>query len=108
MGLGFLMQTAYLMPLTLISLVVAVAGLGFRAKRRRGYGPLILGLVSGVALVVGKFVVDSNIVIYGSIAALVGASLWNAWPNRRAAGIPDAPAGKLYQIGIGSKKEEVS
>lgn len=100
------MQTAYLLPLTVFSLLVAVAALGFRAKRRRGYAPFVLGIVAGVGLVVGKFVVDLNMVIYGSIAALVSASLWNAWPTRPAMSIPDAPAGKLYQIG--SEKDEVS
>ena len=39
MGLGFLLKTAILLPLMVVSLVVAVAALGFRAGRRRGSAP---------------------------------------------------------------------
>ena len=91
MGLGFLMQTAYLLPLMVVSLVLAVVALGYRAKRRWGFGPLAIGLVASVAIIAGKFVMDSNIVVYGSLAALIGASVWNSWPSR--------PTHELYQLG---------
>src|SRR5436190_1846488 len=99
MGLGFLMETAYLLPLTATFLALAVFALGFRARRRRGYGPLAVGLAAAGLLLVGKFVLDS------AVAALVGASLWNAWPARPATGVPSAPAGTLYQLG-GIEKEK--
>jgi hypothetical protein len=95
------METAYLLPLTLTALLLAVAALGFRANRRRGYGPFILGLAAAVGLVVGKFVMDSNVAVYGSIAALVGSSLWNSWPKKS---VPLAPTETLLQLG--SIKEE--
>ncbi|MCI0462764.1 MAG: hypothetical protein L0Z62_37935 [Gemmataceae bacterium] len=94
------MQTAYLLPLMVASLVLAVAALGFRAKRRRGYGPLAAGVVGAVVLVLGKFVLDSNVAVYGGLAGLVGASLWNSWPRS----VPNAPAGALYQIGSINKE----
>jgi hypothetical protein len=90
------MQTAYLLPLTIAALSMAVAALGYRANGRRGYGPFVLGLAAGVGLVVGKFVADSNVTVYGSIAVLVGASLWNSWPKK---GVPSAPAESLLQLG---------
>jgi hypothetical protein len=90
------MKTAYLLPLTVLSLVLAVAALGYRANRRRGYGPFVLGLAAAVGLVVGKFIVDSDVVVYGSIAALVGASVWNSWPKK---GVPSAPTEPLLQLG---------
>lgn len=99
------MRTAYLLPLTVLSLVLALAALGYRANGRRGYAPLLLGLVAAVGLVVGKFVVDSNLAVYGAIAALVGASLWNAWPARSKTSAPAAPAGALVELG--SIKKEV-
>jgi hypothetical protein len=104
-GLGFLMETAYLLPLTLLALVLAVAALGFRARRRWGYGPLAVGLAAAVLLVVGKFVIGSNVAVYGSIAALATASLWNSGPTRSAAGVPAAPTGTLYQIGSIDKEQ---
>lgn len=97
MGLGFLLQTVYLLPLIGVSLVLAVAALGYRAKRRRGFGPLAIGVAASVAIIAGKFVMDSNIVVYGSLAALIGASVWNTWPFR--------PAQVLHQLGTDAKAE---
>ena len=97
------MQTTYLLPLTVLSLVLAVAALGLRANRRRGYGPFVLGLAAAFALVAGKFVLASNVMVYGSIAALVGASLWNSWPKK---GVPSAPAEPLLQLGSIKKENE--
>src|SRR5262249_18755610 len=39
LGLGFLIGTTYLVPLTIGFLAAALVVLGFRAKQRRGFGP---------------------------------------------------------------------
>lgn len=101
------MKTAILLPLMLLSLTVAVAALGFRAGRR-GFGPFAVGVAAAAVLVIGKFFMEpntviSNTVIYGGIASLVGASVWNSWPTRRA-GIPSAPTGTLLQLGTDFNK----
>ena len=101
-----MMQTAYLLPLTVISLVLAVAALGYGANRRLRYAPFVLGAVAAVGLVVGKFVVDSDVVVYGGIVALVGASLWNAWPTRSKTSASSAPAGALLQLGSIKRRDE--
>jgi hypothetical protein len=98
-GLGFLMKTAYLLPVLLASLGVAVAALGFRARRRHGYGPLMVGVLAAALIVLGRFVLESDWVVYGGVAALAAASLWNAWPVRPASAVPTSPAGTLYSIG---------
>jgi len=98
------MQTVYLLPLTVLALVLAVASLGFRAKRRRGYLPFVVGIVAAFVLVVGKFVFDSNVAVYGAIAALIVASLWNSWP-KSTTGVPLAPEGTLLQIGSIEKEK---
>jgi len=82
MGLGFINYSAYMLPLTVVFLVVVLGTLGFRARQRRGYGPLALGLVSSVALLIGKFGFDSDAATYAGVALLVGASLWNSWPRK--------------------------
>ncbi len=105
MGLGFLLETAYLLPLTIAVLTLAVAALGFRARRRRGYGPFAVGLMAAVVLVVGKFVIESNMMVYGGIAALVSASMWNSWPSKRITSVPSTPEETLLQIG--SIKKEI-
>jgi len=92
------MRTTYLFPLTVLSLALALAALGFRAKRRRGYGPFAAGIMAAGLLLAGKFVIDSNVAVGGGLVALVGVSLWNSWP-RTITGVPAAPAGTLLQLG---------
>ncbi len=81
-GLGFLISTVYLLPLTAVSVLLAVAVLAFRANKRRGYGPFVVGLVAGSAVLLGKFAWGSNLTMYSALGLLVIASLWNAWPLR--------------------------
>src|SRR5205807_8602062 len=64
-GLGFLIGTAYLLPITSGFLVLTLAVLGFRASQRRGYRPLLAGAVGSGAVLIGKFYLESNPIIYG-------------------------------------------
>ena len=81
-GLAFLLQTVYLLPITVIALVVVVGALGFRAPRRRGYGPFVVGVVAACMLLVGKFVLEFDLGTYGGIGLLIVASVWNSWPTK--------------------------
>lgn len=96
MGLTFLMDTAYLLPVTVFFIAVSVGSLGFRANRRRGYGPFLVGILASVVLVVGKFVLDSDAAVYAAVVGLIGASVWNSWPRKS---VPLAPTETLLQIG---------
>jgi mercuric ion transport protein len=81
-GLGFLVGTTYLLPITSTFLVITLAVLGFRAKQRHGYGPLVVGVFASAAVLIGKFYLESNSIMYSGVGLLVIASLWNAWPRR--------------------------
>ena len=83
-GLGFLVGTAYLLPLTVAFLLLALSALAFRAASRRGYQPLLLGLFASVGVVMGKFMWDFRPVLYVSVCLFIAASVWNAWPVRAA------------------------
>jgi len=83
-GLGFLLDSAYLLPVTAAVLAVALLPLGYRARERRGFGPLALGVGATVAALIGKFALSSNLLLYVGLALLVGASIWNTWPRRAA------------------------
>lgn len=85
-GIGFLVEVRYLLPLTAVFLVLAVGALAWRAPRRRGFGPAALGLVAGLLLLVGKFVLELEPATWVAVAALVAASVWNSWPKARVAG----------------------
>lgn len=79
-GLGFLVSTRYLLPLTATFLVVAVGMLAFRANKRRGYTPFALGVTAAALLMYGKFSLASNPVLYAGLGLLIVASVWNSWP----------------------------
>jgi hypothetical protein len=34
------------------------------------------------AILLDKFLLVSNLLLYGGIAFLIGASIWNSWPKR--------------------------
>jgi len=82
LGFGFLLKTAYLLPLTALFLVITATALAYKARTRRGLRPFVLGLAASAVILVGKFVFESDTALYGGIAMLIAASLWNAWPRK--------------------------
>ncbi|WP_224962848.1 MerC family mercury resistance protein [Geomonas subterranea] len=85
LGIGFVNYSPYLLSLTVLFLFLALGSLGFRARRRRGYGPLALGAVAAIIVIAGKFIFSHDGAMYGGVILLMGASLWNSWPRSRKA-----------------------
>lgn len=81
-GLTFLMEDRWLLPLSGVFLGLALAALAWRARSRRGYGPLALGALSCTVILAGKFLMQSDATVYVGVAVLVVACSWNAWPQR--------------------------
>ena len=81
-GLGFLVNDLILFPLVLVSLGVALWGLGRGAVRHGLRGVLVLGWIGAALLVVGIFLYP---LVYAGMAALLGAAAWNTVALRRAA-----------------------
>lgn len=84
LGIGFIDYTPYLMPLTFGFLAIALMTLAYRARQRRGYAPFILGVIASLILLIGKFSFNSDESMYVGLAILIGASIWNTWPIKRA------------------------
>jgi hypothetical protein len=94
LGLGGAAGAAWMRGIAAAAVVTAVALLGWRAGRRRGYLPFALGC-AGAALVLAEVshahpvqhapAAHSHWMLWAGIATLVAASLWNAWPRRRSA-----------------------
>ncbi len=107
-GLGFLISTRYLFPLTTIFLSMAAASLAFRASRRRGLGPFWIGLGATVLVLIGKFYFESMPTTYAGVGLLVMASIWNAGPSRSQSGLCPAciPAEDGF-VRNGDRKGEV-
>ena len=102
LGLGFLISTAYLLPMTAAFLLLAVGMLGFRARRRRGYVPFALGIFAASFILFGKFSLASNPVLYAGLGLLIVASVWNGWPTTSRCIC--APATEKFH-GLGALKE---
>ncbi len=82
LGIGFVNYTPYLLPITVLFLMIAVFALAFRAKRRRGYRPAFTGLIATIIIIVGKFVLSLGLLTYSGIGLLIIASIWNLWPRK--------------------------
>lgn len=85
-GVGFVNYTPYLFLLTLLCLAVALISLGFRARRRRSFGPFALGSAAALVIVISKFVLDWKAATFAGLILLVAASIWNLWPRKKAGG----------------------
>ena len=83
MGLAFLLKTTCLLPLTLVALTTAVGALGYRASQRHGRGPVVVGALSAVLLIVGRFAVSFDLLMYVGVGLLISASVWNSWPKKQ-------------------------
>lgn len=80
-GLGFLVPNlTYLLPLTVVFLLIAVGTLAIRARQRRGYVPFSLGMIAAGLILFGKFSLASNPIFYVGLGLLILASVWNSWP----------------------------
>ena len=82
LGVGFLASARYLLPFTAALLTVTVASLFIDARKRRGFGPLTIGITAAMLILVGKFGVDSAAVMYVGIGLLVVACACNAVARR--------------------------
>jgi len=89
LGLGFLLDVRWLFPLTAVFLLIAIVALGFRARRRRGFGPFFVGMAAAAIVLGGKFGFESDLAMYAGLGLLVAASIWNTWPRRA---VPACPA----------------
>ena len=72
-GVDFINYTPYLLPLTAIFLVIAVAVLARQSRRTGNYAALTLGIGAAVLVLTGKFHADSDWLANGGIALLVAA-----------------------------------
>jgi mercuric ion transport protein len=84
-GVAWLVGETSLMLVTVGLLGYALASLAYRARARRGYRPLGLGLGAVSLILIEKWWLSSPWLLALGIILLVGASLWNAWPCQATA-----------------------
>ncbi len=86
-GIGFVNYTPYLLPLTVAGLLVAVGSLGLLARRRGRIEPLLLGLAAATAILIGKFGIGSDPLLYVGVGMLMVTSLV-PWPPKATRPMP--------------------
>ena len=83
-GINFANYTPYLPVIIVSLLMVSLISIGYKAKSRRGYNPLWLGVVASLGIITGQIIWDSKIVFFSGSTLLIIAAIWNAWPNKKA------------------------
>ena len=80
LGVTFLAETRYLLPLMIGCFAMAIAALGYGA--RHDYRPLIVGVVASCVILIGELILDASLVTVAGAGLLVGAYLWSFWLRR--------------------------
>ena len=82
LGLDPRLYRAWFLPLTLAFSTATLVVLAFRAQRRHGYGPFVVGFTAVSIILASKFYFDSMPLLYTGIVLLLAASIWNSWPKK--------------------------
>jgi len=83
LGLGFLMEDVWLLPISLVLLGGTLASLAWSASSRRGKGPFYVGGLASATVLLGKFSLHSMPLVYAGAGLLLVACIWNIWPRRK-------------------------
>jgi mercuric ion transport protein len=76
-GVGFLVNDAVLLPLLIVFLVIGGIGLWSAARRHGQFQAVWLHGISAVVLVLSAFVMYQRLVVWLSLAGIIGASIWS-------------------------------
>lgn len=83
LGIGSLMNGPYFFLILVMLLGTSLVSLGYKATVRRGYVPLMLGLLGSLTILAGKWFEAPSVFQWSGAAALIAASIWNAWPIKQ-------------------------
>jgi len=76
-GVGFLVNDAVLLPLLVVFLVIGGIGLWSAARRHGKFQAVWLHGLSAITLVLSAFVVYQRLIVWLSLAGVIGASIWS-------------------------------
>ena len=76
-GLGFLLDSEYMTFLAGVLLLLTLWPLVYTARAHGHYGPVLVGVAGSCAVLLGKFVLPSDVMLYAGLATLLAAYVWN-------------------------------
>ena len=81
-GLGFVVHESILRSILILFLLATMGGLFWSyIKVHRNLWPIIVGAIMSIGLYLGRYGsfdnIDNGILTYGSVAGLIGVSVWN-------------------------------
>ena len=82
LGLGFLVNERVLAPLIATFLALNVVTIAWSSRGHGRRGPLLATVVGAAGVAAGRLMWTVPVAVYGGIAVLVCASLWNLWLRR--------------------------
>jgi len=68
----------WLPPVTGFWLALTIVMLGFQRRGKHRYGPVITGVVAALLLLIGKFMLDSQVMTFAGLVTFLGAAVWNS------------------------------
>jgi len=80
-GINFINYTPFLFPLLTLFLILTVSGLMLVARRKNQYAPVYLGSLSSLLILIGKFLNETDILIYVGLTGLIVSVIWQSRIN---------------------------
>jgi len=77
-GVNFISYSPYIFPLLTLFLILTIVGLIIGAKRSKQYKPVYLGFISSIFILVGKSLLETNVLIYSGIIGLMVSVIWQS------------------------------
>lgn len=77
LGLGFVLETTWLLTITTLFLAACLGALFVQARRADQWAALVMGLIAAGVILVAKFVAEIDLLIYGGVGGLVFAFYWS-------------------------------
>ncbi len=73
----------WLLPITALWLALTIGLLALGRNPRGRVGSVVLGIVAGAAVLIGRFNLENRIVVIAGLGGLIAATLWRAWARQR-------------------------
>ncbi len=81
-GLGFVLYEPVLRPVIIVTLALNLVALAWTARGHGSWAPLVVAVVGSAAVLLGRFLLDVQWLLYSGAASLIVAAAWNLWLKR--------------------------